>query len=56
MDKAAAMLSDYNFAISLSIEEGETHQPNWPGTIRVELLRVIPPVVRGIVVFAVPAL
>ncbi len=56
LDKAAAILADYNVELSLWIGEGADERPNRPKTVRVEVLRLIPPIARGVVMFAVPAL
>ncbi|HEY3381102.1 MAG TPA: RDD family protein [Vicinamibacterales bacterium] len=56
LDKAAALLGEFNYVLSLKLTEGENTKPLPPKTIRIDVERIIPPVARGIALFAVPAL
>jgi hypothetical protein len=55
LDRAAEILAEYDFQISLNISEGEDEKPLGPRSVRVPVEKLIPPVARGIALFFVPA-
>jgi hypothetical protein len=55
VDRAADVLADYDFQVSLKISEGEYEAPPGPKSVRIAVEKLIPPLARGLALFVVPA-
>lgn len=55
LDRAADLLAEYDFQVSLRISEGEDENPTGLKSVRIPVEKLIPPMARGLALFFVPA-